>query len=1083
MFETKKSIELTPMQKRSRLRNLAIYFTLFFVVLSTFAQSKTKDLLRTPAISPDGKQVAFSYQGDIWRMQLDGSDPVRLTIHEAYETHPVWSPDGSRIAFTGARYGNNDVFTIPAGGGIPNRLTYHSAGDMAYTWEGDQILFTTNRTFRQVEWDAEIYQVAPAGGTPERFLNAVGDMPALSPDGRYIAFTRGACRVAREQYRGPSDQEIWIYDTRNDSYTQLTDNEMNDYMPRWKDNNTLVYISATSGRYNLVKQGLAEGKKSGGLQQLTNFTEDGVRHFDVSGNHYVFERKTGIYRMQEGQQPEPVQVAISTDYRFDPVERKTYTNGIDEYAISPNGKYIALEIRGEIFIKENDKEKKRAVNISNHPYRDQAPQWLNDSTLIFISDRDGNKDLYMARSGDANKSDLFKTLKVDLERITNSKAHEMSLNISPDGKKIAYRIGRGELRVAAIDEKGNLSDEKVLLKGWATPSGIAWSPDSRWLAYSLDDLNFNSEIYIHPADNSREPVNISMHPKGDGMPYWSPKGDKLAFSSTRNNGGDADIWFVWLTEEDYEKTQRDREEGYYFDEDKDDEKEEEKDKDENGKKEPEPIKIDFERIYDRLAQVTSLPGDERSVVISEDSETFYFTTSTGLDEGSDLYSIKWDGKDIKQLTKGGTRPGNISMYEGEVYYESRGSLSKVKDEKITPLPHSAAMEIDHHQERNQIFEEAWSALNEGFYDPNFHGKNWEALKEKFKPWTLAASTTQDFRYMFNIMLGQLNASHMGLYGSDPEKTQQESTGRLGIEVKPVKGGVEIVHVVPNTPADKIKSKLNQGEVITSVNGQPIASGVNFNALFNEETDNQVLLTVRNGRDDREVVIRPSSSIGTDLYEEWVRQRQQLTEKYSGGRLGYIHIRGMNMPSFERFERELMASGLGKEGIVIDVRFNGGGWTTDYLMTVLNVRQHAYTIPRGAAASLEKENQKFRSYYPFSERLPLTSWTKPSIAMCNESSYSNAEIFSHAYKTLDIGTLVGKPTFGAVISTGGFRLMDGSFVRMPFRAWYVKATGENMEHGPAVPDIIVDNAPDSKANGEDPQLKRAVEELLNQIEGN
>jgi C-terminal processing protease CtpA/Prc len=271
-------------------------------------------------------------------------------------------------------------------------------------------------------------------------------------------------------------------------------------------------------------------------------------------------------------------------------------------------------------------------------------------------------------------------------------------------------------------------------------------------------------------------------------------------------------------------------------------------------------------------------------------------------------------------------------------------------------------------------------------------------------------------------------------------------------------------------------------VITSVNGQPIEADTNFNALFNEETDNQVLLIVRNGRDQREVVIRPSSSINTDLYEEWVRERQRLTEQYSGGRLGYIHIRGMNMPSFERFERELMASGLGKEGIVIDVRFNGGGWTTDYLMTVLNVRQHAYTIPRGAAGSLEKENTKFRSYYPFSERLPLTSWTKPSVAMCNETSYSNAEIFSHAYKTLDIGTLVGKPTFGAVISTGGYSLMDGSFVRMPFRAWYVKATGENMEHGPAVPDVIVDNAPDSKAKGEDPQLRKAVDVLLGQIDG-
>lgn len=231
---------------------------------------------------------------------------------------------------------------------------------------------------------------------------------------------------------------------------------------------------------------------------------------------------------------------------------------------------------------------------------------------------------------------------------------------------------------------------------------------------------------------------------------------------------------------------------------------------------------------------------------------------------------------------------------------------------------------------------------------------------------------------------------------------------------------------------------------------------------------------------REITIRPTSSLRKNKYEEWVKEREKLTEKYSDGKLGYIHIQGMNWPSFERFERELTASGSGKEGIVIDVRFNGGGWTTDYLMTVLNVKQHSYTIPRGATDDLQKNHEKFTEYYPFSERLPLTAWTKPSIALSNQNSYSNAEIFSHAYKTLGVGTLVGTPTFGAVISTGGRSLIDDSYIRLPYRAWYVKETRENMEHGPAVPDILIDNEPDSKAEGRDEQLKRAVDELLKQI---
>jgi len=320
---------------------------------------------------------------------------------------------------------------------------------------------------------------------------------------------------------------------------------------------------------------------------------------------------------------------------------------------------------------------------------------------------------------------------------------------------------------------------------------------------------------------------------------------------------------------------------------------------------------------------------------------------------------------------------------------------------------------------------------------------------------------------------------MGIYGSSEEDLQRQSTGKLGIEVKPAKNGVEVTRVVPRSPATRVKSALEVGDIITEVNGVEIGSQ-NFYALLEDATEEPVLLNVQGAEVNRELVIRPTSSLNEELYEEWVAERQRLTEKYSNGKLGYIHIKSMNKPSFERFERELMASGHNKEGIVIDVRFNGGGWTTDYLMAVLTVRQHAYTVPRGAAKNLSKEHPNFASYYPYSERLPLAGWTRPSVALCNESSYSNAEIFSHAYKSLNIGTLVGQPTFGAVISTGGMRLLDGSLVRLPFRGWYVKETGQNMENGPAVPDLLVENAPISKASGEDPQLKAAVETLLKQL---
>ena len=266
-----------------------------------------------------------------------------------------------------------------------------------------------------------------------------------------------------------------------------------------------------------------------------------------------------------------------------------------------------------------------------------------------------------------------------------------------------------------------------------------------------------------------------------------------------------------------------------------------------------------------------------------------------------------------------------------------------------------------------------------------------------------------------------------------------------------------------------------------MNGESVGGNVNFYSKFVNTADERVLLDVTSSEGKtRQVVIRPVNNIRDLLYNEWVNDRKKLTEKYSNGRIGYIHIKAMGWPSFEEFERELAATGYGKDAIVVDVRYNGGGWTTDFLMTVLNYKQHAYTIPRGAADNLAKDHQKFAGYYPLGERLPYSAWIKPSIAMCNEDSYSNAEIFSHAYKTLGIGKLVGKPTFGAVISTGGRRMVDGTWVRLPFRGWYVKKTNNDMEDEPATPDFIVENSPDYRAKGVDEQLKKAVDELMKEL---
>ncbi len=1055
---------------------MRITIFLLLAVLSSqpgFAQNDGL-LPRHPAISPDAAKITFSYQGDIWTADTDGSNAKRLTIHEAYEEAPKWSPDGSHIAFSGDRFGNADLYVVDADGGVPQRITWHSAGDQLSDWSPDgRLLFETFRLFRQVERDAEIHHVPATGGTPSRLLDSFGNNPNVSPNGRFIAHTRGNCRISREAYDGPADRDIWIYDTQTGTYTEITDNSIQDFMPVWGNDTTLYFISARSGRYNIYKQMMtASGKATGEPVALTSFEDEGIRHMDVSADNstIVFERDTNLYTIStDGSGLQKVNLDISADQRFDQVEYMTYTNNVSDFELSPNGELLAMTIRGEVFVTENDKDKNRTVNLSEHNWRDRNAAWINDSTIIFTSDRDGQYDLFMARSSDPNKTNIFKSLKHEVIRLTDTEEDEMYFVLSPDRSKIAYVVGRGKLITADIDENGRLRNSKTLLDGWDTPGGISWSPDSKWLAYSLADLNFDNEIYIHAADNSMESVNVSMHPKGDTSPVWSKDGSKLGFLSNRNNQ-DYDVWFVWLKQEDYEKTQLEREEGYYFEEEETEESDE--------------VQIDFENIHERLYQLTFLPGNEFNLVISEDGETFYFSSSDPDVSGSDIYSIKYDRSELKQVTKGGQNIGSLRLtHDGKSLIGTKSGRVTLLDPssgKLTNIPFRAELKVDHEMEREQIFEEGWRELDKGFYDPDFHGRDWNALKEKYKPWAMKASTRQDFVFMMNWMLGQLNASHMGLRGGDnPEETQQERTGLIGVEVVPEENGVRVTRVVMGSPADREKSRLNVGDLISSINGTPINSNMNYYSSLVNTDGEQVLLTVEDSRGrEREVVIQPERSLSTELYEEYVASRKKLVDEYSDGKLGYIHIRAMNFSSFERFERELKASGFGKDGIVIDVRWNGGGSTTDLLMAVLNVTQHAYTVPRGAAESLD-QHPEFREYYPLS-RLPLAAWYKPSIAMCNETSYSNAEIFSHAFKNVGIGKLVGKPTFGAVISTGGAGLIDGSFVRMPFRGWFVKATGENMEHGPAVPDIIVDNEPDSKAKGEDPQLKRAVEELLKDI---
>jgi len=1054
-----------------------------------FAQDSP--LVHDPSINHAADQIAFSYQGDIFTAAINGSYVKRLTIHEAYDSKPIWSADDKHLIFSSNRFGQNDVFKISVEGGVPERITYHSASDLAtdISTEG-QLLIATSRNFVQVEREPEIHAVSSNGGTPTRFLNALGFDAKLSPNGALVAFTRGSCRIEREAYQGPANRDVWVYNIKEDTYYQITSFEGQDLAPFWGSNQRLYFQSARSGVYNIHQVSLkANGDKNGEPTQITQLKNMGLFSFHLSRNGKDAVMIVGDQLSHvnvETKVSTPIKLHIASDYRFDPQVRQTYRNNVQRLALSPDGKYSSLEVRGEVFLNENDPKKNRTVNLTNSPFRDGNALWLNEEILLFTSDRDGAFNIYAVQSSDENEPNMHLSLHRKITQLTKEKEGVIDLVLSPDRKQLAYVVGYGKLIVAHIDEKGKLSNKKTFLDGWDRPTGLAWSPDSKWLAYSKSDLYFNEEVYIQKADNSGKPINVSMHPKADQGPVWSADGTKLGFSSNRNNG-DHDVWFVWLKKEDWEKTREDWEE--YEPEST---KKSAKDKNETASKEEtavDLIQIDIEDIHQRQHQVTAYTGGEYLSAISPDGTTFYYTTGNSgrgnPQVTSDLYKIAWDGTDRVAITKGNSRPRNIILSQkgSYIYYVAGGSLARIKTAglKKESLPFTAKMIIDYPAETAQIFDEAWQVIRDRFYDPNHHNKDWTALKNTYRPLAMKASTRQDFKAIFNKMLGQINASHMGMSRGDERfEVQRETTGVLGLELKNDTHGLRITKVVPNAAADREVSSLQLGDIIVGVNGETLQPNTNFYRHLSATSNEKISLEIlRNGK-NQSIVIRPKSSARTDNYNAWVKERKKLTERYSNGRLGYIHIQGMNWTSFEHFERELTAAGLGKEGIVIDVRYNGGGWTTDYLMAVLSVKQHAYTVPRGAAKDLEKEQRSFKQYYPFSERLPLTAWTKPSIALCNQNSYSNAEIFSHAYKELGIGKLVGVPTFGAVISTGSHSLIDGTAVRVPFRGWYVKSSEKNMDFTPAVPDIIVYNAPDDKSKGVDTQLKAAVDELLKDL---
>ena len=1122
------------------------------------------------SLSPDGQTLAFTWAGDIWTVSTDGGVAQRLTVNPARESAPVWARDGERLAFLSTRHGAANVFIMNPHGGEITRLTFDDQAAVPTDWspDGQTVYFHANRE-GQLFWEAKVYGAPTAVGQPWRTMDCYGASARVSPDGQCIAFVRGNSKWWRRRYRGSANFDIWLHNTATGEFTQLTDFDGTDRSPMWDgDGRGLYFLSERGGTVNVWYQPV----DSGAARPVTDLDEDDVRDLTVSadGSTLAFTHWDKLYVMSlpDGA-PREIHVMAGADTPYRPVDWRTFRDSADEIEVSPDGKEIALVVHGELFVIKTE-EKKPTRRVTDSPYRDQDVTWSPDGkALFFVSDRTGTEQVFRATSAEEPAKALSDSLRFKVEQVTDAVDPSFSPQISPDGKKLSCVRLRGDLIIRDLKS----GKEQTLLESWSSP-GARWSADSKWIAYSVEDIEHNSDVWVVPVDGSTPAVNISQHPDYDGDPQWSYDGRVLAFSSERH-GFDTDLYLVFLAPELNEMSTVDRDE--YFekqaekvekrkpvksavasgkirlageapetqpaedesaDEDSqaagadakpEDEKEAEDDevtlqsqlrallkritaepakpkkKDKKKTEEEKTYEYDLATAYERIRRVTRLPESQSQFALSPDGSELIFTSRHEGD--ANVYTINWNGEERKRVLSGGVGALQWDLNGKKLYYLKRGVPNSCSASGSGAKAHAfrAKMAIDRAAEARQKFDDGARAMGRGFYHPTLKGLDWPALSAKYRELAIKTHTVQEFNEVFSMLLGELNGSHLGIFGGEHGGGASEQIGYLGCEFDADYDGpgMKVASITPRSSADRAESKLMIGDVIISVNGQEvgpteplartlidtIGDPVMLEVLPSparkakpkqDEPDGEADESAETAKDDDagntepetfEILLRPMSygQYAGLQYRAWVEANRAHVEEQSCGRVGYCHIRAMGESSFEVFERDLYAAAHGKDGLIIDVRSNGGGWTADWVMAVLSVRRHAYTVPRGAEGR----------GYP-QGRLIFYAWTKPATMMCNQYSYSNAEIISHAFKNLGRGPLVGMTTFGAVISTGGYRLIDGAHVRMPFRGWYTLPDGQDMELNGARPDILVTEGPADEVAGRQPQLDAAIKATLEQF---
>lgn len=1011
-----------------------------------------------PSLSPQG-EIAFASGGDLWGVPIAGGEARLLVAHPATESRPLWSPDGKRLAFVSNRTGNGDVYVVDLTTGRLTRITYDDASEQLDAWSRDGEWLYFSSSARDIAGMNDVYRVRSTGGTPavvagDRYASEYFAQP--SPDGRTLAINARA-NVSGQWWRhGHShldESELWLV-TLGDvpQYRRVGDaGGAKDAWPQWSaDGATLFYMSDRSGQENLWSRPVAGGP----ARQLTRFTNGRVLWPQIAadGKTMVFERDFAIwaYDVVAGT-ARAIPIVLRGAVAGRATEPVTLTRGWEGVRVAPDGKKIAFLARGEVFAAARDGGD--AVRVTRSLSADGPVVWGRDArSLFFIAQRDGASPILRTSPLGGGDSVIV---------ATGDNAH---LTVSPDGKRLAYTRDGKELRVVGTDG----TNDRLLARGifsrppFAGGKVIAWSPDSRWVAYFTTGPRGFDNVWVVPADGgeSRQ-VSFLASTFASGL-EWAPDGTWLLYQTAQRTE-DAQLVRVDLVP----RTPRYREDQF---------------RDlfatpDTTRPPPRRTEIVFEGIRNRMTLLT--PGVVvDAATIAPDGKALAIVSSGSGQSNLYLWSLDETARETpsaRQLTTTAGGKANVQWSPDgkELWYTDGGALTALAVESRTArtVALTAELEVDFHAEKLAVFEQAWRWQANNFFHPEMNGVDWPAVRERVAPHVAGAQTPDELRRILQLMVGELNASHLGVTGPAPVPSQP--VGRLGVRFDRAaleRGTYRVAELIPLGPA-ALAGGIAVGDVVRSVQGVALSGAVNIDSLLQNTAGRRVEVGVASPNGGtRTVAVRPIS-LGAEkslLYRAWVEERRAYVTRISNGRLGYVHMLDMGAPSLAQLHVDLDAENFGKDGVVVDVRNNNGGFVNAYALDVFTRRGYLTMVPRGEPP------------IPARSQLGQRSLEKPTVLVVNQHSLSDAEDFTEGYRALGLGPVVGEPTAGWIIFTSNVTLLDGqTTLRIPFSR-ILGSDGKDMELVPRPVDVAVTRPIGEHYTGKDSQLDAAVQALLQKI---